>query len=227
MAVAFDAFTAIANGTGNLSGTHTPVGTPRGVIVSVVGTVETDTVDTVTYGGSALAQVALSPITTGGATEQGFSSVWFLGTSIPTGAQTVAITVTGAGAKVLDCVTLTAATDTAVQDTTTISSSSVTNPTATLSLGGNSCFCMEAFYTGASDPANFGANANWTVRREFDFGTDCAGGYTYDIVGTTDVTMGWTQTTEEAAGLGIAIKESAAAGLSIPVAMGQYRRLRA
>jgi len=212
MAIAFDAFTS--NGyVGEASPTtwtHTPAGTPRGVIVFVLNNTGND-VTAVTYGGQSLAQVALSPSikSTG---EVSTVYCWFLGTGIPTGNQTVSVTHGGSGIyRDAMCVTVTAASDTAVQDTTIISSDSAENPSGTLSLGGLSCFCAEAFGTGQGGVDLFDALENWTVRVEVDQGVKSYGVYTYNIIGTDDVTFGWTQSADDANCLGIAVKEAAAA----------------
>ncbi|MDP3794259.1 MAG: hypothetical protein Q8R07_05960, partial [Candidatus Uhrbacteria bacterium] len=74
----------------SFSWTHTPVGTPRGVLVFVTTISATKTVTSVTYGG-----VAMTEITAGVAidtvTEPGRIDTFFLGSSVPTGAQTVTV----------------------------------------------------------------------------------------------------------------------------------------
>jgi hypothetical protein len=97
MAVAFDATSESHTGTtgstseASFSWTHTPVGTPAGVVVYVMtdGTA-TDLVTSVTYGGTAMAAVSggLAADTAG---EVGQCKAYFLGASIPTGAQTVVV----------------------------------------------------------------------------------------------------------------------------------------
>ena len=217
MSIAFDAFSSVAAGTGNLSWTHTPVGTPRGITVEVVQNTGTDEVSGVTYGGTAMTEVTGSP-NLKAAVEAGAVYCYFLGASIPTGPQTVLVTVTGASSKRAGAVSVTAAADTEVQDTdVTINSNSVANPSATLALGGNSCFCMEGFFSGSNDPADITELAGWTNRLEHDFTSQTAGWYTYNTIGTADVTMGWTQTAQDAVCIGIAIRE---AGAPPPPAVG-------
>jgi hypothetical protein len=93
--VAFDVATDGGNVTTNpKTFTHTPTGTPRAAIVLIVqgGNISADRISGVTYGGVSMTEVALSPVikTTG---EQAVVDVFFLGSGIPTGAQTVSITV--------------------------------------------------------------------------------------------------------------------------------------
>lgn len=209
MAIAFDAFTASAPGTGTLSATHTPVGVPRGVIVAVIApAVGTDQVNVPTYGGVTMSEVALSPLLKAAA-EAGSVHIFFLGSSIPTGPQTVEVTVSGGATKQFGVWTVTATGDTAVVDTTSISSDSLANPSGTLSLGGESSFCALASMNGATNViTSCTPLTNWTSDAEWDPGA--AGGiwYHYDIIGTTDVTFGYTAAADDVVCLGIAIRQS-------------------
>lgn len=204
MAVAFDAFSS------NLGGdfTHTPVGTPKAVIVFVLsalnGSGSQDSIS-ITYGGVAMTPVALSPVSkdTGEIMTVG---CWFLGSGIPTGAQTVAH---GNDLEAM-CITLTATSDTMVQDTKVISSDSQANPSGTLSLGGATSFCVMGLISGHSSAASITPLTNWNSRYERGIGAgsgESCGCYTYDIIGTSDVTFGWTQTAEDALSLGVAVTE--------------------
>lgn len=119
MGVAFDALAGSHTGiTGSTSEasfnwTHTPVGTPKGVLVYVMGDGDAaDIISGVTYGGD-----ALSPVTGGFAQdtdqEPGFCKAYFLGAGISTGAQTVEVTRTNNSTEVWACsVTVTAGDDT-------------------------------------------------------------------------------------------------------------------
>jgi len=89
MAIAFDtSIESVRTGTSDpMTWTHTPVGTPRAIAIAFVhGTSSTDHVSTVTYGGVSMSRIVRATDT---ATEQGAAEWWFLGASIPTGAQTV------------------------------------------------------------------------------------------------------------------------------------------
>lgn len=212
MTVAYDAVSNATEGTSTLSWTHTPAGTPRGVIVFVVQNAgATDEVTGITYGGVALTEATGSPLLKAAA-EDGGVYCYHLGTSIPTGAQTVVVNVDATGTtKAAVAFTVTAAADTNVQDTTTISSDAATNPSATLSLVGSTCFCAEAFMSGQASVSAISPPTDWTSRYEFDFTAQTAGFYTYDTIGSTDVAMGWTQTSDDAICIGVAITEGAAA----------------
>lgn len=98
--VAFDAVTESHTGTtgsaseASFNISHTPVGTPRGVLVFIlVGNsvgAPTDPVTGITYGGTALTQVP-SCTGTDTADEPANANAWFLGASVPTGAVTVTV----------------------------------------------------------------------------------------------------------------------------------------
>lgn len=212
-AIAYDAVSNATIGTGNLSWTHTPVGTPRGAIVTVVQAgVSSDQVSGVTYGGVAMTELSVSPLAQAGG-EVCIVYQYFLGASLPTGAQTVVVTVTNSTNKSGSCITVTAAADLEIVDVDdAINSTSSADPSATLALGGRTCFAMIGFHTGQNDPAGSTPFTNWSSRYEPDFGTRCGGTYTYDIVSTTDVTIGWTQTAEDATAIGVAISEILAPG---------------
>lgn len=208
MAVAFDAYTA-NNGTGNLSFTHTPVGTPKGIILLCDGDDTTDEFSSATYGGVAMTEVSGSPnvLTTG---EGGNVSCFFLGSGIPTGAQTVAVTVIGTGTKQVGVFSVTASADTEVVDSDgTINSTSQADPSVTLSLSGRSSFCAIGFFSGQGAVTGTTPFTSWTSRTEFDFGSDVCGIYSYDTIGTADVSAGWTQTADDACAIAIAISEVA------------------
>lgn len=207
MAVAFDAFTAGPGATGaaNESYTHTPVGTPRAIIVQVVGISGSDIVTSVSYGGVAMVEVTGSP-NVKGAAEVGDTYTYFLGSGIPTGAQTVLNV--GTATRASSCISLTAADNTEVVDTdATINSNSLANPSATLALAGRTCFCAEVFFSGQGAVTGITPLTGWTGRREVDNGASTAGWYTYNTISTPNVTMGWTQLADDAVCIGVAVSE--------------------
>jgi hypothetical protein len=195
MAVAYDAFSQSATATGELSWTHTPVGTPRGVEVYISQNVGlTDEVTGVTYGGVTMTRdtnPAANPVTRN-SSEDGAVYKYFLGSSIPTGAQTVVVSVDATGSsKRAFAITVTAAADTEVVDCNSATGSTA-NPSTTLVLGGRTCFCSLGFWTGRNNNADSTPLTNWTTRSEVDLGATVIACYTYDVIGSTDVTAGWT-----------------------------------
>lgn len=110
--VAFDASSsALRTGTEDpyTAHTHTPVGTPIGVLCGAShGISATGLVSSVTYGGTAMTLVRTQTDTAG---EPGWTGVYFLGASVPTGAQTVSWDLTSASTTDIQfsCITVTAA----------------------------------------------------------------------------------------------------------------------
>ena len=210
MAIAYDQFSTTTAATGNISRTHTPVGTPKGAIVWVVSNGGfADEVTTVTYGGTSMTEVSASP-SLANLAEDSSVHCFFLGASVPTGAQTVAVT-TNASAQTnrCYCVTVTADTDqTAVQNSIAFTDDATgANPSTTLTLGGVSCFVAQAFQTGQNSVTGFDRlGAGWIVRDEHDFNVQCAGLYTFSV-GTDDVTVGVTQTADDLNLIAVAVKE--------------------
>lgn len=97
MAIAFDAASESHTGTtgsasqASFSWTHTPVGTPKGVLVFTFVNANADDATAVTYGGVSLTAVSGGrAVDTAG--EPGDCKAWLLCSSVPTGAQTVTVT---------------------------------------------------------------------------------------------------------------------------------------
>lgn len=208
--VAFDAFKdGAANSTGDLTWTHFPVGTPRAIIVLVTQHTGTaDEVSGVTYGGVSMTEACGPNIKT--STEVMGTYAYFLGSSIPSGNQTVTVSTTGTtGTRRGASISLTASADTEVVDCdATISSDSVSDPSVTLSLGGRTSFAAIQFGAGQNVVTNITPLTNWSTNLEVDFGSQTAGWYTYDTIGTTDVTAGWdNDIADDAVAIALAVSE--------------------
>jgi hypothetical protein len=205
--VAYDVLSFGDSGTGDYSWTHTPVGTPAGVVVFIAdNATTTDNIDGVTYGGISMTEMAGSPFVGAAGVVQGY----FLGASVPTGAQTVAVdTNTNTDSRGF-AITMTGAADLVVQDTTGLATSGSGDLTGTLALGGNTCFCLEAFWSALGGLAGPSPLTGWTSANENDRGADIVGCYTYDTVDTSDVTFGVNHANPDAvAVLAAAITEDA------------------
>lgn len=171
MAVAFDAATESAR-TGTTDPhtfTHTPTGTPRGVILTAVnGNASTDFITSVTYGGVAMGEVLQATDTV---TEPGNAQIWFLGSSIPTGQQTVSIDLTSATTTDIHfvCITVTASADTYVHTSGRVQENAA-NPSVTLDPGARTSMAFAALYGGGASPASFTPNGNCTAVHDHDLG---------------------------------------------------------
>lgn len=223
MTVAYDNFASGAGAGTDITVNITPVGTPRGVIALFLSTGSSPwgPNSATAYGGTSMTQVPNSPASHGTG-EQGEVRVWFLGASVPTGNQDCVFTVDASTVRAAGVITLTADADVEVI-TTDATTGIQADPSGTLTLGGRTCFCAIGLYSGQNDPSGITPLTNWTARDEPDAGSEMAGFYTYDTIDSTDVTWGWTQTTEDSAGLAIAVSEVAGGGGSIvPILMEHY-----
>jgi hypothetical protein len=211
--VAFDATSDTGQTTGNFAWDHTPVGTPKGIIVAVVQSIgSTDEVTSITHGGDSMTEATGSPHCKSNA-ESGCVYIYYRVSSVKTGAQEIFITVNGTGSdKKAYAMSVTATGDTSVVDTDVdITSDSVSNPTGTLSLGGSTSFCAIAFYSGQDAVGGIAPNSGWGADSALEHsfgGNDVAGWYSYDTVASSDVTIGWQQTADDAIGMGIALADT-------------------
>jgi len=220
MAVAYDALSYLDWDTGDQSWTHSPTGTPRGILVFIVLDEATDVINGVTYGGTSMTEVTGSPLLKATGEAAGVIC-YFLGTSVPSGAQTIAIDYSsGTASYSAFVISLTAGTsETAIEDTTTISSDAVANPSGTLTVDENS-FAIVGFMSGQDAVTGVTPSTGWTNRREVDMSTMIAACYTKDANSSTDITFGWTQTSNDALAIGVAVKESGGGGSSIKTING-------
>jgi hypothetical protein len=218
-APAYDTITACASANTNpLVCTHTPVGTPRAILVYIIQSGDgVDQVGACTYGGTAMTEVTGSPVlkTTG---EAAATYAYFLGASVATGAQDVSCSATTNDPKRMRIVSITGAADMEVvdSDSAAFNSDSATDPTATLSLSGRTSFASIGFFSGGDSTAAYTQFAGWTARDETDPGVSGLGVYTYDTVSTADVSAGVTQTTEDIVGIAVAVAETGAASKTCP-----------
>ena len=209
MTLAVDVYNSVDGGSSPVTITNT--GAASSGIVCVIGsamlTSGSQTVSSVTYDSTELTHVTGSPLQKT-ATEAGYNWLAFQGSSVTQGAQDLVVTHSGSPGKLLAVMTLTGAADVVEQDTWTVSSNSITDPSGTLSLGSNESFCMVAFISGENAVGSIAPLSGWTSQEEIDLGTRVSGFYTYDTIGSTDVTVGWTQTSDDAVGIGAAFTET-------------------
>lgn len=107
MAIAFDAVSESHSDTfgssfeASFSWTHTPVGTPKGILIFTFVNANADDATSVTYGGVTVNAVSGGRTSTsnsgGGGGQPGDCKAWFLGSGIPTGSQTVVVNRTNNG----------------------------------------------------------------------------------------------------------------------------------
>ncbi|MEK9721980.1 MAG: hypothetical protein VW405_00670 [Rhodospirillaceae bacterium] len=212
MTIAYDAksnYTGSA--TTNFSWTHTPVGTPAGIVVTVVqDSSTTDEVTGVTYGGEAMTNEGDAASSIFGARVYLFTLL----SSIPTGAQTVAVTVSGGSAKIGGCVSVTAGySSTLASSVFTYDASYTTTDEPSIDVtvpAHRSGFICGGVHTTEGVGASLAAASGYTEVYEVDFGTRTASIAYKNTPVTGASALSWADTgagTDSAVGGAIALYE--------------------
>jgi len=192
----------------------TPTGTLNAVCVLISSNqaFSTATITSVEYGGVTMTQEALEDKTTG---ENAWTAIYTLYSGIPAGSQDAVVVMSNATTARLMCAFgLNGDAPMSTVTTTAYQNDNVADPTATLSLGGITSYCAQAIYTGKSATTGWSPLAGWgsDFNHEIDFGPSTGGLESYDTIASADVTIGFTQTADDAMMMGIAIRESAGGG---------------
>jgi hypothetical protein len=220
--IAFDAYTAIGSGGNDISATHTPVGTPKGVFVTITLVIAASSVindeTQVTYGGVEMQEIAQYSV---GGAEQCNAAIYFLGEGIPTGAQTVVVKDNGMSpwTKFVDCITVTAASDLVfIEDAANSSGgTAVDSLTLTNTISSGNFYSVAAYSTGFGVPATL-VTADFTTARSTDHGPNASGVFYDDAERTTgNGTINWTQSSQPIAGALCTVQEGTPDGRPIVV----------
>ena len=211
--VLFDAASQPTAGTGTLSWTHTPVDTPTGVLVLIAQGDNTsdDTVTAVTYGGVTMHEIPQSPVIHATGSEDGVLYGYFLaGREIPTGAQTVSVTVTGTREKQACAFSLVGAnTDMLyLAGVAALDSGGVANPSVSVPTP-SACetFVAGVLHSGHDAASSVTAGSSFTEVHEHDFSADVCSFIRRTSNSTGGATtVDWTATSEEAGILAVAIR---------------------
>ena len=199
--------------------THTPVGAPRAVLVSSVhGVTATEHVLSCSYGSASMSKIVTASDT---ATEPGRATLWFVGSSIPTGAQTVSCDLDSGTADDIHfvSVTYTGSADATVIDTDSISENAA-NPSRTLQFGGQRATAIMAVYSGTANVPLTSAcsgNSACTLDANFDMGAFVASNDRETTPGTLDQVMGYTIAGDDLAFVTAAFTDESAADYEIEI----------
>lgn len=188
------------------SWTHSP-GTPypQGVIVLIIqNTASTDVISAVTYGGVAMTRVSTNGLAQDSAGEAGAVYAYTLHTGIPSGPQTVAVTVSsGTTAKRGHCFTVTAPDRTRVAASGRVQGDTA-DPSVTLGTGsGFAGFVVNALYSGQNALSSLTVGAGYDPIG-IDFGNQ-TGAVEYGHKTGASVASGWTATSDDVAMVAVAI----------------------
>lgn len=228
MAVAYDASSKAVGQTGTFSWTHTPAGTPKGILVFIFNLdASADNNSGVTYNGLTVPAVTggLAQDTVG---EPCFCKAWFLGSSVPTGAQTVQATCSG-GNMCGVATTVTADTDTEIylpgivllQGDQAVSEQSVNDGSP-----GTNSTRFAGLATGLNSLPSAGANS--TVIQSSDEGVMGISAVRENTAGQGSRSIGWSGSSDDVAAVHLAIREIIAAPPNYPgPAMRIYQTLQA
>lgn len=170
--LALDASSENATAADPQSFTHTPVGTPRAIVVFIAHeTTATDIVVSVTYGGVTMTRIGRESDTTG---EVGAGYCYFLGSAIPVGAQSVSVDRTEATTIVwVGCTSWTASRDVGVVEArgTNLGGTNVKGVfLGPFDYGGRSCVGMIGGWSGYGTVTDFLDLSGFTRGNDHDFG---------------------------------------------------------
>lgn len=195
--VAFDALTS-QTGTGDFSFTHTPVGTPRGVLIAAVQDLgaSNEALSPPRYGSMTVPWVHIAqgtgnnPTLSTSSSEDSAVYLWFLGAAIPTGAQTVKLNFNATGStKRIYVMTLTADDDIEIVSALPYDQDASGGVNAlSFASGSRTSFMVTALHHAVNAVGDITQPAGWTARNEHDFGAAVAGIYTKDTNASGTVT---------------------------------------
>lgn len=215
MAVAFDvATTSLRTDTSDpYNWTHTPSGTPRGIVVAVSHQIDSAYITGITYGGVAMSQIGLSKDLGG---EPGRVWLWFLGSGIPTGAQTVSADLSsGVATDILFVsISLTATGDTEVIDSEDANpaGTNIANPQATLSYAGRTSIAFSALHSGLPNVTDAALLTGMTAVASQDWGVAITRIDRQTTPGTSDFTIGYTSASDDVGMFAAAITQVVGGG---------------
>lgn len=214
MSIAFDAKSQLTttNSSADGSWTHTPSGTPAGVVVMIAqGEGTTDQVVSVKYGGVDMSRINFQSQAGGGDPTAAY--LYFLGTGVPSGAQTVAIDINSTMNYAATAVTVTATSGSTEVDVSNQGNGTSTNPTLTLDYtdGLADWIALVVFSDGAGAVTGVSINTG-TSLYENDLGAQSSC-FSY-IEGTGGTSQSFTTTANNASWswCGVVVEETVSAG---------------
>lgn len=198
-----------SDGTGTISGTHSPGGQPHAVVVFVVqnGT-SANEVSTITYGGIAMTAGLAGTDTSG---EPGRTVAYSLDSKdgIPTGNQTVELTVSGATSKRVYCVSLFSDSGGLIRGSMASDSENSANPSNAFSISSSRYASgVACLFSGLAATSVSVANGAELAESNFSGGLQCASLiWANATVNNGTLTMGWTSATDDVAASYITFNE--------------------
>lgn len=189
--------------------THTPVGTPKGVfIVCMNYQSDTNHVSSMTYGGVSATQAMVLPRAS---SANGCMTVYYLGSGIPTGAQTVSVDLSSATGDDMElmCVTITGSTNTEIIDSDSIDQASIANPSKTMQYGGRLAQTYGFIWHGADNLTDLTFGPELALIQAFDKGSASWVAYRQKDPNISDFTFSFTAATNACTAAFFAVAEVA------------------
>lgn len=208
----FDARTTATTGTGNFSFTHTPVGAPDSVQVVIFQMGATDDqISSVTYGGETMDRDVDLVVDAGAEVGRVYWYTLLRGRdTVPSGAQTVAITVSGAASKRPEVVTHTAGgSNVELGPTATLDVDATADPSVDLVLPSNARYAiLAALLTGRDSTTGGAVGADYTSIAAVDQGAQVTWlmRRTNNAMGADTFAANWTFGADEQAIVAVSIR---------------------
>lgn len=219
MPIAFDALTKNEAFLNDVNFTHTPVGTPRVILVYIWADAQvTDVITGVTYGGVAMTRLPTHGFVTESAGETGVLYTYSLLASIPTGAQTVAIDTAGAiNNGFAFCLSATAATTVQVAASNS-TSGDIDDPSVTIATtSGYSGFVASCIMSGNPNTTDVSVGSGYTkFSPEIDIGNRVVTGEYGSKSGANVVANYTTPVADDVAMVAVALEEVAGGAAGRP-----------
>lgn len=201
-------------GVGTISWTHTPSGTLKAVVVLIAHWELTDRIQSVTYGGVTMTRQQRG--TSAATTEPGSAYAYVLTSGIPSGAQTVVVTLdTGTNADVIDCVSFGFTADNPLYVVASGNASGLgTGVNTSISLtgigGSQAAYALGALYFGGT-AANVSPGSGYTDESgalENEHATTRTNAFEYRTGETTgNVTVDWAHSSDDRTAVALALAE--------------------
>lgn len=207
MTIAFDKQTRF-DGTADASNTFTPIGTPRGILVLIDSIDAADHIAGVNYNGIALTDLVPGGFIVAGVGGNHVMYAFLLGSGVPAGAQTLFVDTSspvGAGWHAT-CISLTAASDIELEDTTTVGPTTAANPTVALTIASNS-FCVGMVSTTLT-AANIAPGASFTQVDEYAPSTGTTSLAYRTTNPATNTSIDWVAASSTYGALAVAVTET-------------------
>jgi hypothetical protein len=176
---------------GSKSWTHTPVGTPAGAMVFTIQDGQgnnnpSNDITGITYGGVAMSHVTSSPFSNNAGTRDGVLTCFFLGSSVPSGAQTVVVSCSAGWRHRSVSVTVTATGDVAVDAVGTLTSASIDDPSVNVATtAATETVIYGLLHRDSQDAANVDGGTDYTTLQEAVFTASESSSATYSLIRRT------------------------------------------